>query len=207
VLDLTGGPDTIFNDRFSADVRRAVRKALRSGIELRCGTGPELLRDYRSLFELSVERWAAAQHEPLALARLRAHRRDPQTKLAGLAARFPDRVRIWIAYEDNHPVAGIVVLLASAASYTRGAMDRSRITASSANEILHWHAIQEACAAGCLTYHLGESGQSASLGRFKEKLGARAVHYAERRFEKLPLTRADVLARTVVKRAIGFRDA
>lgn len=207
VLDLTGGPDAVWERRFKSSARRAVRKAQRAGLELRCGSGPDLLRDYRRLFDLSVRRWAADQHEPVALARLRAHRRDPASKFARLTAEFPDLVRIWIAYDNGIPVAGIIVLLASVASYTRGAMDRSRITASSANELLHWHAIQEACAAGCSAYHLGESGSSESLARFKEKLGAEPVDYAERRFERLPLTRTDVAARSAVKTLIGFRDA
>jgi hypothetical protein len=207
VLDLGGGPDTVFSQRFSSDARRSVRKAERAGLEIRCGSDKRLLADYRRLFDLSVARWAAASHEPLALARLRANRRDPRAKFERLAAAFPTRLRVWLAYDGEAPVAGVVVLLAAAASYTRGAMDRDRITASSANELLHWLAIQDACAAGCRTYHLGDSGSSVSLARFKEKLGARPVVYAERRFERLPLTRAEALARGTVKRIVGFRDA
>jgi hypothetical protein len=202
VLDLGGGADVVWNDRFASSARRAVRRAR---VDVRCDASPQGLRDYRTLFERSVDRWAAAQNEPLPLARLRARRRDPPEKLARMAAALGDAFRLWLAYEDGVPVAGIVVLLGRNAHYTRGAMDRERNVA--ANELLHWHAIQEACAAGCRSYHMGETGTSRNLARFKEKLGARPVDYAEYRFERLPLTRADAAARGAVKRLIGFRDA
>jgi hypothetical protein len=54
---------------------------------------------------------------------------------------------------------------------------------------------------------MGESGTSASLARYKEHFLAQPVPYAEYRFERVPLTRADVAARSLVKRAIGFKDA
>jgi hypothetical protein len=54
---------------------------------------------------------------------------------------------------------------------------------------------------------MGESGRSVTLARFKEKLGAQPVDYAEYRFERLPISRADGLIRSAVKRVVGFRDA
>ncbi len=87
VLDLAGGADVVWSNRFASSARRAVRKAERSGLEVRCGVSPAALSDYRRLFDLSVARWAEAQHEPLPLARLRARRRDPPAKLARVAAR------------------------------------------------------------------------------------------------------------------------
>lgn len=207
VLDLAGGSSRVWDDRFASSARRAVRKAERSDLEVRCGSSAGALNDYRTLFDLSVERWAAAQHEPIALARLRAARRDPRAKLGRAAAALGDGLRIWMAYRADKPVAGIVVALGRNASYTRGAMDKARCGPVAANEALHWHAIREACEIGCRSYQMGESGRSSGLARFKEKLGARPVDYAEYRFEHLPLTRADVIARSVVKRAVGFRDA
>ena len=55
-------------------------------------------------------------------------------------------------------------------------------------------------------FHMGESGESESLARYKEKFGARPIPYAEHRIEHLPATSIATSARTVVKRAIGFRD-
>ncbi len=207
VLDLAGGPDAVWDTRFTSSARRAVRKAVAAGLDVRHGSGSELLSDFRALFELSVRRWAERQHEPVALAQLRAYRRDPPAKFLHVAEALPHRLRVWIAYHDDAPVAGLVVLLGVNASYTRGAMDKVAAGPLRANELLHWCAIQDACAAGCRHYHLGETGGSAQLARFKEKFGAEPVPYAEYRFERLPIAQPATLARTAVKRAIRFRDA
>jgi len=206
VLDLAGGPEAVWDARFTSAARRAVRKAQNADLEVR-GGGLELLSDFRVLFDLSIRRWAEMQHEPLALAKLRAYRRDPPAKFLHVAEALPHRLRVWLAYHDATPVAGLIVLLGANASYTRGAMDKHRAGSLRANELLHWAAIQEACAAGCRHYHMGETGESVPLARFKEKLGATPVAYAEYRFERLPfIARSQSAARSVVKHAVGFRD-
>ena len=70
VLDLAGGPDEVWNRRFASSARRGVRKAQANDVEIRVD-GLGLLSDFRTLFDLSVERWAAQQHEPVLLAKLR----------------------------------------------------------------------------------------------------------------------------------------
>ena len=205
VLDLDGGPDAVWK-RFRTSARSGVRKAQALGVEVRCG-GLELLSDFRFLFELSVRRWAEMQHEPVALAKLRAFRRDPPAKFLHVAEAMPHRLRVWVAYHDEEPVAGLIVLVGANASYTRGAMDKERAGSLHANELLQWSAIQDACAAGCRSYHMGESGTSAALGAFKEKFGAKPVNYAELHLERLPIVRSQSAARSVVKHAVGFRDA
>lgn len=206
VLDLKGGPDGVWRG-YSGPARTALRKAQRAPLEVRCGAGDALLADFGRLYSLSLMRWAAAQHEPVVLARARARARDAPAKFRCIADALGDALRVSVAYRDGVAVAALVVLLGRNASYTRGAMDKALAGPVAANDLLHWLAIREACEAGCLRYHMGESGTSRSLARFKEKLGARPVDYAEYRFERLPLTRADAAARRLVKRAVGFRDA
>ena len=63
-----------------------------------------------------------------------------------------------------------------------------------------------ACGAGCAYYHMGDSGASTSLARFKERLGAVPVDYADVRLERYPITPVDRTVRTAVKKTIGFRD-
>ncbi len=205
VLDLAAGADGVWAR--APKLRRGVRKAERSGLEVRCGHDDELVDAFHMLLGLSVERWAAMQHEPLALARRRALRRDPRSKFARIAAALGPAMRIWVAFREGEPVAAIVVLVGRDASYTRGAMDKRPAAATHANDLLHWLAIRDACEAGCRRYQMGETGRSASLAAYKERLGARSVDYAEYRFERLPLTRADALARRAVKRALRFTDA
>jgi lipid II:glycine glycyltransferase (peptidoglycan interpeptide bridge formation enzyme) len=85
-------------------------------------------------------------------------------------------------------------------------MNRDLAAPVNANDLLQWHAIDDAYRQGCRQYHFGESGTSRSLAHYKEKFGARPVAYAEYRIERLPLSALDAIFRGVVKRAVGFRD-
>jgi hypothetical protein len=207
VLDLDGGFERVWKERFTENARRAVRKAERSGITVECDTTGRLVPVFYRLFERSLERWAGQLHEPLWLARLRAHRRDPQRKLAALARNLGDSARLWVAFADDRPAAAILVLQGANAHYTRGAMDRELAAPTRANYLLHRLAIEDACNSGCHAYHMGESGTSSGLARFKEAFGAEPRHYAEYHLERVPITATDRLVRSAVRRAVGFREA
>jgi hypothetical protein len=186
--------------------RQGVRRGERSGLEIECDTTGRLVPVFYDLLMLSVERWAAHQNEPLALARWRARRRDPIEKFHRLARALGDAMRIWVAWKDGEAAAAMIVLVGANASDTRGAMNKDLAAPTNANDVLQWRAIEEACAAGCRHYHLGESGSSRSLAHFKEKFAARPVPYAECLIERLPVSRADRAARGAVKRVVRFRD-
>ena len=88
VLPLEGGFARVWKERFSATVRRNVRKAERSGVTVECDTSGRLVPVMYELFERSLERWADQQHEPpcaRALARP-PPRPPPQIRLHGLRA-------------------------------------------------------------------------------------------------------------------------
>jgi GNAT acetyltransferase-like protein len=206
VLDLSDGAEGAWRG-CRKRARHGVRKAERRGVEVECDTTGRLVPVFHRLLQLSIERWAAQQHEPLPLARWRGRRRDPLQKFERLAAALGEGMRVWVAWKDGEPAASSIVLQGANASYTRGAMDKALAGPTSANDLLQWLAIEDACRSGCRWYHLGESGRSRGLAEFKEKWGARPVPYSEYRFERLPLTRADGLGRGMVKRALRFRDA
>jgi hypothetical protein len=205
VLELEGGPARLWSG-LTKSARQGVRKAERQGVEIECDTTGRLVPAFFELYSLSVERWARTQHEPLWLARWRAHHRDTQAKFDRLAAELGEVMRVWVARKDGVPVAAAIVLVGTNASYTRAAMDKSLASPVCANDLLQWHAIEDACRAGCRRYHMGESGSSSSLAFYKEKFGARPFLYAEYRIERLPLSAADAALRDLVKHAIGFRD-
>jgi hypothetical protein len=206
VIDLEDDAEAVWR-RMDRNARWGVGKARKSGVEVECDSTGRLVPVFYGLLERSVERWAQFQHEPLALARWRARRRDPIEKLQTMAAALGDAMRVWVAWHEGRPAAAEIVLLGANAHATRAAMDKEIAGPSHANDLVRWSAIEDACAAGCRRYHLGESGGSRPLARYKEKFGARAVPYAEYRIERLPLGRADALARASVKRVLGFRDA
>jgi hypothetical protein len=206
VLDLAGGFGHVWNKRFTGQARTAVRKAERSRLTVECDTAGRLLPVYYELFERSLDRWAAAQHEPHALARWRGHRRDPLPKLQTMAKRLGDSCRVWIAWLGGRPAAGILIIQGPSANYTRGVMDKELAGPTRANYLLHRLAIEDACAAECRYYHMGETGPSPQLAQFKTRFGARPQPYAEYHIEAVPVTALDRTFRTSVKRVIGFKD-
>jgi len=205
LLDLTGGLDDV-RAHLPALTRRNLRTAERLGVRVEVDRDGSLLPVYHRLYDLSVERWAAKQNEPVALARWRAARRDPIGKFDVIAQHMGKAFRHYVAFDGNTPAAAIIVLFGQTASYARGAMDRDVAARVRANDLLQWAAIQDACAAGCTYYHLHETGESQSLARFKERFGAVPVEYSDYRIERFPVTKVDAALRSVAKKAIGFQD-
>jgi len=206
VLSLEGGFRRVWKERFRGTARTAVRKAERSGLSVQRDTSGTLVPIAQALFDRSVRRWAEQQHEPQAIARWRSQRRDPPRKLELMTRTLGGACRLWVAWSQGEPAAAIVVLQGENAHYTRGMMDIDLAGPTRANYLLHMLAIEEACAAGCRHYQMGETGSSSSLAQFKTRFGARPQPYAEYRLERLPLTALDRHARGVVKRVIGFHD-
>lgn len=206
VLALEGGFEWVWKERFTGSARTAVRKAERSGLTVERDMSGRLLPVLYELYERSLDRWAAQQHEPRALARWRGHRRDPRRKFELMAQALGEGCRIWVAWHEGRPAAAILVLQGPNAHYTRGMMDKEVAGPTRANFLLHRLAIEEACAAGCRHYHMGESGLSAPLAHFKTRFGAQPYPHAEYHIERLPITALDRNTRSVVKRLVGFRD-
>lgn len=204
VVDLEGGSDAV-SRRFGRSTRAGARHARRSGVVVERGTGGELVDDFYDLMELATRRWARIQHEPAWLALRRLHHREPRSKFRAIGDRLGDRMQIWLARVDGRPIATTLVVRGSNAYQMRGAMDEE-MRIHRANDLLAVTSIEDACAAGCRYHYLGDSGWSASLAAFKERLGARACHYAEYRIERLPVGRVESVAKGAVKRAIGFKD-
>ena len=206
VLDLDGGFDLVWNRRFAGSARRDVRRAERAGVVVERGSSAAYVDVFYELFDRSLERWAERQREPVWLARWRGHRRDPVRKFHLLARSLGHAFGVWVARLDERPVAAAIVLLGPNAHYTRGAMDVELAGPARANYLIHFHAIREACEAGCRSYHFGETGGSSTLAFFKTRFGAEPRSYAEYRFERLPLTSIDRRLRDAVKRTIGMVD-
>ncbi len=207
VVDLRPGFDDVWAHSFRSSVRRAVRKAERSPLRVEVDTTGALIADFDQLYRLSVDRWAGAQHEPRVLARWRSHRSNPVQKFRTVAQRFGDRCSVSIAYLGSRPVAGLIVLRHGRhAKYWRGAMDVDLASPVRANDQLHRLAIEAACAAGCHSYHMGESRPGSTLARFKAGFGAVERPGHSFMMERLPLTAAQDRARTLVKRALRFQD-
>ena len=206
VIDLSGGFDVVWSKRYEKSTRTSIRKAERSGLVVDCDTSSRLVQAFHELYLSSLERWGQQQHEPRALTRWRGLRRDPLAKLQNITRYLAGNSRIYMAWLDGKPIAATLLLLGRNAHATRSVMNKELAGPVRASDLLHNMAIKDACEAGCRHFHMGESGASVSLARFKRGFGAEEHAYAEYRFELLPLTAADSYLRTIVKRIIGFRD-
>ena len=142
----------------AAQARGAHRRAARREGRERHRRGSSL-HEFHGLLELATARWARMQHEPrwLTMARLRG--RDPLKKFQAAARSLGERFRVSIASVDGRPVAGLVVLQGRNAYYFRGAMDET-MRDHRPNDLLHARAIEDACAARCGAYYMGDSGWS-----------------------------------------------
>jgi GNAT acetyltransferase-like protein len=205
-LELAGGFSAV-SSRFSSSVRRNIRKAERGPITVEWGEGARLVPAFDALYRTSVARWAERQHEPRTLAQWRARRRDPPSKFQLVAERLGTACGIGVAWRSGAPAAAIIVLThGEHSTYWRGAMDQALAAGTGANELLHCQAIEDACQAGRRWYHMGDSAPASSLAEFKRRLGAEEEHYTGYRLERWPLTAAEELLRTAVKRLLRFRD-
>jgi hypothetical protein len=206
ILALPGDFSTVWDTQFTSTTRRNIRKAEKSGLVVERDDAGSLVPALYDLFKQSVSRWAEKQHEPSWLAHWRSQRRDPQHKFGTMASTLGAEFRLYMAWYQGEPAAGILVLQGNNAHYTRGVMNKELANLTRANDLLHRLAIEAACEAGCTAYHMGESGDSASLAQFKKRFGAEAVPYASYFWERLPLTKLDQQARSIVKKIIGFHD-
>jgi CelD/BcsL family acetyltransferase involved in cellulose biosynthesis len=202
VVDLTGGFETVWSQRFTKKARYKSRKAERDGIVVEMDTTGRLLPEFGTLYQRSVDAWAQDYFLPPPLARWVIGRRHSHHKLVVTARRLGDRCQVWIARRDGQPVSGIVVFShGAAATYWKGATDKALVGASGATDLLHRRAIEDACSRGRLRYDLGTSGL-ASLTAFKQSLGATREDYFSYSVERLPVTAAQETLRWAFKRAM-----
>jgi hypothetical protein len=209
IVDLEGGFDHVWNHLLSRSIRKSVEKATRSGLAVRWDSTDNLLPIFRRLYRRSVERWARRQHEPL---RLSQWRMDRATRSPSLEAAAPAMAGVWrlgiVEMDGRAVVAGIVLIERGGnANGFRMAMDAERVGRSGAGYLFQVRALEQACQAGCRSFHLGESGFGGGLSEHKQRMGGIAFSYEELLLERLPFARLDRLARAAAKRLIGFRDA
>jgi hypothetical protein len=208
IVNLDGGFGTVWESRFRPHVRRQVRRAERSDVEVEVDRSGRLVPVFYELYQKSILRWAEQQHEPLALARWRRTRAFPVRRLAAVASRLGEGCAIWMAWRAGEPAGALVVLRHGGhAKLWRAAMDRELAHPVRAVPLLYRLAIEDACAAGCRAFDMGESTPGSSLAQFKEGFGAEGLPSPRYLRERLPVSAAERRLRTAVKRVIRFRDA
>lgn len=204
ILDLSDGQDAVFQ-RFNKTTRRGVRTAARSDLRVEVGNSDRLIADFFELLRLSVDRWAEQRNQPKILSRRLARRRFSFDELRLQRDHLQERFVVICAYAQDDPVYASVSLHGRNTNETHSAMDRGRIGNTRAGDLVQWRAIQLSLERGCKIHHLGESGESMSLVRAKEKYGAQRLDYGQIILERFPWTQIDHRFRKVGKRVLGIR--
>ena len=207
ILDLSGGFDAAWSKQFHSTKRNRIRKGQRAGLVIERGNSPEFVRRFYDLYLLWSENRARDRGIPPALVRWLAARREPLWKFESTARDMSQYLQIYFAMFENKPVAGAIYLkMGKSGVYWRGASDAELLNKYPGNDLLQHEMIKDACEAGCINYHMGESGGVQSLENFKEGFGAAAHQYEEYSFERVPvsstLNGANRLASHVVSRLV-----
>jgi hypothetical protein len=189
VLDLEGGFDHVWTRRFKGDFRTAVRKAEKCGVEVEVDRSGRLLDVFYELHQESVQRMAAAQHEPLWLTRLRMSRVSPTSprQMAAVAGKFGKDHAVWVARSKGQPVAALIALRAG--GYAKGwrvAVVKEAASPVRATELLHRLDIEDACRDGYRFYDIGGASPGSPIAAYKAKLGATLNFNYELRAERAP---------------------
>jgi len=142
----------------------AVRKAGREGLRVRDAADESELRCWYRLY-LDVNRWRGLPSRSYRFFRSAWEQLRPGGFL-----------RLLLAYRENsggqHPVAGAMLLmLGGTVHYAFNGRQREALAARP-NELLQWHAMHDAAAAGYRWYDFGEVAENnEDLARFKGKWG------------------------------------
>lgn len=187
-IDLRPGVEVLWKNLHAGSIRRKIRRAEREGLEVRQGNDPGLVNVYYRL-HLRTRRRQGVPPQPLKWFR-------------ELAKEFGEKVRIYLAYYKDIPVAGIFTLQwGTCLTYKYGASDERR-NPLGGNPLLMWSAMQDACAAGLERFDLGRCDwNNAGLAQYKERLGAarrRLMYY--RRPSGSPHTGTSRLVASVCRR-------
>jgi CelD/BcsL family acetyltransferase involved in cellulose biosynthesis len=206
VLDLEGGFDRVWSDRFGHDVRKNVRRAWKHGIEVRTGADVETAAVFAELNRRTVDRWARQRNQPLWLAHLVERRRNRVGNFAAAVSTLGPMLHAWTAYLDGEPVAVSVTLqVGEQVQPWMSAMDKDLAQRTKAGALLKSLTIEEACRNGARWFHFGDSDPGSGVAMFKERFGGVPVPYEVLHFERLPVTAVDRGLHSAAGRVMALR--
>lgn len=187
VLDLDGGFSRVWDERFHASARKAVRRAARSGLTVERDSTGRLVPAFYDLYLQWTQGRAQRSGLPFPVAAALARRRQPQAMFETLAGSLDGACRTWMASYQGEPVAGLMTLVHGAHAISFRSYSRREFASLQANNLLKKLAIEDACEAGCRSFSMGMSCGVAGLEAFKESMGATPRSVVECRIERLPL--------------------
>ena len=164
VVDISGGFDTVWRDRFDKARRRRVRRAQEAGVAVRRAVGDEDVGRFMQVYRARLAGWEARSGHP-------------DTLFRGLVARGGNRVRLYVAEHGGDVVGGHVNFYYKDAVIAWYGMASRQGDELQAGTLLYAEAMREACDEGFRSYNLGASLGKASLVEYKQSLGGQAHAY------------------------------
>lgn len=171
LVDIAGGFDAVWRDRFDKPRRRRARRAEEMGVVVRRAAGEDDIARFFDVYRARLAGWEARGGHPEALFR-------------GLVARGGDRVRLYLAVHDGEVVGGHVNFYYKEDVTAWYGMASRHGDELNAGTLLYATAMREACEAGFRRYNLGASLGKASLVDYKESLGGAARAYRIVRYRR-----------------------
>ena len=202
VLDLSGGFERVWREKFRGTTRTAIRKAESSGLEVQTDNTGRLVPVFYRLYLTWIARRASERRLPVALQVYRARRRESLLKFQVIARMLGDACQVWVAWLGDLPVATAISLThGSHAIFYRGYSDKPFASPARANELLQRSMIEDACRRGCTDYNMGGAGAAPipGLSAYKEKFGATSHDFPVYTLESTAMRRMESLSASLGK--------
>ena len=153
ILDLTPGEENVWND-IDGKCRNQVRKAVKSGLEVRFG-GVELLNEFyivfaRNMRDLGTPVW-------------------PRSLFAKQFEYFSNDTELAVVYLSSSPVAAALLIHYDDYSTVPSASSYRQYLKLSPNNILYWEIIRHCIARGSHRFDFGRSSPEAGTYKFKKQ--------------------------------------
>lgn len=167
VLDLSEGYAPIWGRAFDDKQRNSIRKACRSGLNVRKDNSAQGVASFYRLYLMSSERWELKNPEPRGF-------------FEALLDQSESSATLWLASKGSQDIAGIIIVNngRDTAYYLAGASDAD-YWKYCPNNLLLSLSIEEACLRGFTQFDFLPSGRIPSVEKFKESFGAVQVQVAE----------------------------
>lgn len=191
VVDLRPDLDDIFRSLNKDSVQRRIRRAEKAGLVEKCGTSPDLLKDFYSLFVITRGR----HHLPP----------PPYAWFQNLLRCLGQALEIRVAYKDENPIAAILTLRFRKIGYFKYGCSDARFNRFGGTPWLLWRAIAAAKSTGATEFDMGRTQEDNSgLLTFKKHWVPRHRRLVYRRFPGThSLDMVDGWKLTVAKRAFS----
>ena len=167
IIDLEGGFDTVWEQRFASDRRKRVLRARRLGVTVEQSTAPSDLLEHYRIYESRVRTFGTQAPHPLEL-------------FQELKSRGADNVRLFVARHEGAVVGGHFNFYHGSDVIAWYGMTSEHGDSLQAGTLLYSEAIRDACERGHRSYNLGGSLGRQSLIEYKESLGGTRREYATR---------------------------